>query len=263
MTAAAIFQPTDLQLAIHLVFFVVIISAMYTDVSTRRVPNEITYPGILAGVVLNMMYASRWADGLQHAAAGFLVGFGLFLVLHAMGVIEGGGDVKLMGAVGALTGWQFTSNAILMTVLVGGALGIVLLVFNGLISLQREEDAARQAEQPPPLQPRDDGIPVHRVAGSPAPTGDASDSDKDPAEGAARPGAAEATPDQPTASSAEQPAAGSAGEPAGDAVAAPQTAGDGRTYIPYGLSIALGSFWAYSLKSSSIAPVSLLVASGG
>ena len=68
-----------------------------TDVTSRRIPNKLTYLGMLVAIA-GRSALQGW-HGLGSALAGGLVGGGAFLVfflIHAMGA----GDVKLITAVG-------------------------------------------------------------------------------------------------------------------------------------------------------------------
>src|SRR2546425_5723894 len=74
---------------------------MASDLRTRRIPNAITGPAILAGAAFNVLYGGR--AGLAASVAGLGIAIGVLLAQFAAGGI-GGGDVKMMGAVGALLG---------------------------------------------------------------------------------------------------------------------------------------------------------------
>ena len=77
------------------------IIAMVTDLSTRKLPNWLTVPAFVAAIVFHT-FTSGWR-GLGLCMGGFAVGFGLLLVLWLIGG-GGGGEVKLMGALGAWLG---------------------------------------------------------------------------------------------------------------------------------------------------------------
>jgi prepilin peptidase CpaA len=70
------------------------------------------------------------ADGLAFAAAGFGVGFGTLFLLWLMGG-GGGGDVKLMGALGAMLGAKLT----LVVFILSALLALVGIVACGLWDL--------------------------------------------------------------------------------------------------------------------------------
>ena len=97
------------------------------DVGTRRIPNFITVGGMAVALVvrLSMGGVDSLLGGLLGALLAFLLTFPLFM-LRSMG----GGDVKLLTAVGAFLGPYNTFIALLATALLGGLLAIV-------VSLQR------------------------------------------------------------------------------------------------------------------------------
>ena len=75
--------------------------ALVWDLRTRRIPNAVTVSAFLAALVFHGI-AGGWA-GLGLALGGFGAGFGLLFILWLVGG-GGGGDVKLMGALGAWLG---------------------------------------------------------------------------------------------------------------------------------------------------------------
>lgn len=80
-------------------------AALVWDVRTRRIPNWLNVAGFLAGLVFHSLQGG-WA-GAWFSLAGFGTGFGILFVLWLIGG-GGGGDVKLMGAVGAWLGPNLT-----------------------------------------------------------------------------------------------------------------------------------------------------------
>ena len=87
------------------------------DIRSRRIPNWLTAPLFLAGVIQAVW--STGLPGLRDSLLGCLLLSGTFVILFLIG---GGGaaDAKLMGAIGA---WLGVSNGVaaLMCVLVCGA----------------------------------------------------------------------------------------------------------------------------------------------
>jgi prepilin peptidase CpaA len=71
------------------------------DARVRKIPNWLTFGLLLAG--LGRGLASGGMSGLGHSALGMLAGAALPLVLYAISAL-GGGDVKLLAAVGAWVG---------------------------------------------------------------------------------------------------------------------------------------------------------------
>jgi prepilin peptidase CpaA len=75
--------------------------AMILDLKTRRIPNWLTVGAFVLGLVFHASNAGL--AGVGTSLAGFGVGFGMLLVLWLIGG-GGGGDVKMMGALGAWLG---------------------------------------------------------------------------------------------------------------------------------------------------------------
>ena len=101
--------------------------AMYSDLRWRKIPNCLTLPAIALGFVLNFV-GNGW-NGLLFALIGFLVGMGLLMLPYLLGGM-GGGDVKLMGALGALLGSHAVINVFLYTSLIGGMIAIAVAIAN-------------------------------------------------------------------------------------------------------------------------------------
>jgi prepilin peptidase CpaA len=108
------------------VVFVVLL-AMYSDLRWRKVPNCLTLPAIALGFWLNFV-GNSW-NGLIFAFSGLLVGMGLLMLPYLLGGM-GGGDVKFLGALGAMLGSYSVLNVFLYTTLVGGAIAIVVAIAN-------------------------------------------------------------------------------------------------------------------------------------
>ena len=133
-----------------------LILASICDIRTGKIYNWITYPAILiglfghfliggfagaestenAGVLMNFGFIRQMvgADGnscevmgIVQAFAGMMTGFCPMLVARSAGGI-GGGDLKAMTAIGALTGWKFTLSAMFYGLLVALLMSIVALI---------------------------------------------------------------------------------------------------------------------------------------
>ncbi len=95
----------------------------WSDVRTRRIPNWLTGPSILAGLVLHLAFGGWRALGTS-ALAGVLAG-AVFLVFHLAGGM-GAGDVKLMTAVSVLAGLNYFVEILIATALMGGLFALAL-----------------------------------------------------------------------------------------------------------------------------------------
>lgn len=99
----------------------VILIAVYTDIRWRTIKNVVTFPGIALGLILHTI-GNGWT-GLAFSAAGLLVGVGVMMIPFLYGQM-GAGDVKLMGALGALLGGYEILNVFLYTTIAGGLLAL-------------------------------------------------------------------------------------------------------------------------------------------
>src|SRR5438128_12307806 len=88
------------------------------DVRTRRIPHAVSGSAILLGITLHTAFVGT--AGLLDSLAGLGVTIGVVLWPFAMGGI-GGGDVKMMGAIGALLGPRLALMGLAAGVILGGA----------------------------------------------------------------------------------------------------------------------------------------------
>ena len=99
----------------------VLVAAVW-DVRTRRIPNRLVLPFLVAGLV----FSAGW-----HGMAGFARSMeGIGLAVGTVGVIcwlrgMGMGDLKLCAAVGAWIGFTQLAVALVITAMAGGAIAIV------------------------------------------------------------------------------------------------------------------------------------------
>ena len=96
------------------------------DLTAKMIPDVLTLPGIVYGLLLAAGVAG--GPALTQAGLGALVGGGVLLLLAVVsrGGI-GGGDIKLVAMLGAAIGWKGALIAFALSQLVGGV--IVLWLF--------------------------------------------------------------------------------------------------------------------------------------
>ena len=101
-------------------------AAAVTDLHSRIIPNWLCATGIVLGFGLNG-WLHGWA-GLWSACLGFALALGLYVPLWMLRAM-GGGDVKLMAAVGALAGPAGWFTIFVLASALGGvfALGLLFL----------------------------------------------------------------------------------------------------------------------------------------
>ena len=101
--------------------------AVFRDLKTSKIPNLLTFPMMLLGLAWHG--GMNGLNGLWFSCGGLLLGIGIFLIPHIMGGM-GAGDVKLLGAAGAILGPKGVVFAAAFSVLLGGVYAIVLLAIH-------------------------------------------------------------------------------------------------------------------------------------
>jgi len=96
-------------------------AAAAMDVRQHRIPNLLTYSGMLTGLVLRPA-ALGWR-GLAGAFAGLLAGGGVMLLFYLVRATAAG-DVKLMAAVGSLLGARAALLVLIATAICGGVMAL-------------------------------------------------------------------------------------------------------------------------------------------
>jgi prepilin peptidase CpaA len=114
---------------VMLVLLALLIGAAVYDVRYRKIPNWLTMSGIALGFAINFAIGPP-EGGVLFALKGFAAGFGLYLGLYVLRAM-GAGDVKLMGAVGALVGPERWFGIFLVTAIVGGVMALLLVTVRG------------------------------------------------------------------------------------------------------------------------------------
>lgn len=101
-----------------------------SDLRSARIPNKLTYPAAVAGIVLHLVASESIRSGLAQGFGGLALGFGILFLGYMFGGI-GGGDVKAAGALGALTGINTTAYGLLYSGLLGGLIAMGLMIWKG------------------------------------------------------------------------------------------------------------------------------------
>lgn len=99
-------------------------AACVHDCRERRIPNRLTVWGLASGWLYHL--AAGGPGALWMGVLGAAAGFGLLWLPHRFGKM-GAGDVKLMMAAGAWTGPWAALHAFPWIVIIGGAMGAVLM----------------------------------------------------------------------------------------------------------------------------------------
>ncbi|SFE96612.1 A24 family peptidase [Alteribacillus iranensis] len=108
-----------------IVLIILLTISVVTDIKTGKIYNKILFPAAIFGFIYHIATAG-W-EGLWQSFLGLLLGLGLLFIPYMLGGM-GAGDVKLLAAVGALTGPAFVFQTFVFTALIGAvmAAGIIL-----------------------------------------------------------------------------------------------------------------------------------------
>ena len=104
----------------------VLVIAAILDYRFKKVPNIVTFPAIAAG--LTMAFLVSGFLGLSISIAGLVIGMALLYLPYAAGGM-GAGDVKFLGAIGAIKGPWFVFITFLATAIIGGVMAIFRIAF--------------------------------------------------------------------------------------------------------------------------------------
>ena len=115
-----------------LLFAYLLIAMTCIDYDTKLLPDDLTYPLLWAGLLININGTFvPLQDAVIGAAAGYLVLWAVYWLFKLVTGKEGMGygDFKLLAALGAWLGWAMLPTIILLSSVVGALVGIGLIVF--------------------------------------------------------------------------------------------------------------------------------------
>ena len=122
------FHVSNINLAINIILILLALTSFLTDISKKNIYNIQTYPSMALGLILG--YAVGGGHGILMSLAGLFTGLALLFIIFLAGGI-GAGDVKLLGAIGALKGTVFVLWTMFYTGLIGGVMAFALLIWKG------------------------------------------------------------------------------------------------------------------------------------
>jgi leader peptidase (prepilin peptidase) / N-methyltransferase len=112
-----------------------LVALTFIDFDTQLLPDNITLPLLWAGLLVNAagIMGVSLRDAVYGAVAGYLFLWSVYWLFKLIRGKEGMGygDFKLLAALGAWLGWQMLLPIVLLSALVGAAIGISLTVFKG------------------------------------------------------------------------------------------------------------------------------------
>ncbi|MYM82396.1 prepilin peptidase [Duganella sp. FT50W] len=115
-----------------LCFLYVLIALTFIDADTKLLPDDLTYPLLWAGLLVNINGTFvPLRDAVIGAAAGYLALWSVYWLFKLATGKEGMGygDFKLLAALGAWLGWTMLPAIVLLSSLVGAVVGVGLILF--------------------------------------------------------------------------------------------------------------------------------------
>lgn len=119
----SIFETTSV-----VILAILLVAALYTDLKSGKIYNTLTIPCLIFGIAINAAHSG--VNGLIQSLAGAILILALALLSPLQGGL-GGGDIKLMMAIGALMGPGFVVRALLFSAVTGGLLALMVVLRAG------------------------------------------------------------------------------------------------------------------------------------
>jgi leader peptidase (prepilin peptidase)/N-methyltransferase len=117
-------------LASRLILGCALIVLFAIDLEHHLLPNVITLPGVVVGLLFSVFTEPGWQASLIGILVGGGVLFGVaeayYRVRHEEGL--GMGDVKMLAMIGAFLGWKLALLTLMMASLCGTIIGVLLIV---------------------------------------------------------------------------------------------------------------------------------------
>ena len=102
-----------------------LILGAWCDWKERKIPNALTFSLIFFGFIFNFL--DQGVSGTVHALLGLILGILLLYLPFSMGGV-GGGDVKLLGAIGSFVGPVLILKIFLASAIFGGIFSLMVMV---------------------------------------------------------------------------------------------------------------------------------------
>jgi leader peptidase (prepilin peptidase)/N-methyltransferase len=134
--AVAVLGPTPAAV-VAFAFSAALLLITFIDLDHRIIPDEVSLPGILAGLGAAFLPGGiEPADALGGAVLGGGVLWAIAWSYERLTGIEGMGygDVKLLGMIGAFLGWQAIPAVLIVASIAGSLAGAVLIARSGRIT---------------------------------------------------------------------------------------------------------------------------------
>lgn len=121
--------PVGPLLVSRLILVAILVALFGIDLEHQILPNVITLPGIVIGLMFSAIAPPGWKDALLGALLGGGVLYGIAAAYYAVRGEEGlgMGDVKMLAMIGAFLGWQAVLVTLVLSSFSGAAIGMALI----------------------------------------------------------------------------------------------------------------------------------------
>jgi len=119
------------QMLAAAVFTWILIALSFIDIDEKLLPDDITLPGLWAGLCINLAgVMTDIQSAVIGAMAGYLVLWSVYQLFRLTTGKEGMGygDFKLLAMIGAWLGWQFLPLVIIVAALAGTLFGVFMIM---------------------------------------------------------------------------------------------------------------------------------------
>jgi leader peptidase (prepilin peptidase) / N-methyltransferase len=114
----------------RLLFACAMVVLFVIDLEHRILPDVITLPGIILGLIFSFFLPPGWLDSLIGLVVGggslWLMGEIYFRLRHEEGM--GFGDVKMLAMIGAFLGWKLMLLTLVLSSFIGSIVGVAMIV---------------------------------------------------------------------------------------------------------------------------------------
>lgn len=114
---------------LYAILFSSLLVASIIDLRHKIIPDVITIPGIVMGIIAS---AFILPPGIKGSLSGAILGGSIFFIVAvASRGGMGGGDIKLIAMIGSFLGWIDVLITIILSSFIGSVVGISMMIFLG------------------------------------------------------------------------------------------------------------------------------------
>ena len=127
---AALASPGPVTALLRAAFLLAMLAVVFIDIDHQIIPDRITLPGTLLGLLAGPLLGLAWWEALLGAGigGGLLLAAALFYQTFRGVEGMGGGDIKMAAMLGAWLGWQGLLMTLLLASFAGTLIGIGLIL---------------------------------------------------------------------------------------------------------------------------------------